>query len=120
MELAVKIIQIIVALGIFNVWVLRYGKPTSWRGGDAKNMLEEFEVYGLPVWFMGVIGILKLLCATLLIAGVWFPVLTRPAALGLAVLMLGAVAMHIKVKDPLKRSLPAFSVLVLSLFVAFM
>lgn len=118
MELAVKIVQIIIALGIFNVWILRYGKPTSWRGGDAKSMREEFEVYGLPVWFMRVIGTLKLLFATLLIAGVWFPVLTTPAALGLAVLMLGAVAMHIKVKDPLKRSLPAFSVLVLCLFVA--
>ncbi len=119
MELAVKIVQIIIALGIFNVWVLRYGKPTSWRGGDAKNMREEFEVYGLPVWFMGVIGALKLLFATLLIAGVWFPALTMPAALGLAVLMLGAIVMHVKVKDPLQRLLPAVSVLVLCLFVAF-
>jgi uncharacterized membrane protein YphA (DoxX/SURF4 family) len=91
---------------------------TGWRGGTAKNLKEEFEVYGLPGWFMGVVGFLKLLLATLLIAGIWLPALTRPAAAGMAVLMLGAVAMHVKVKDPLKRSLPALSMLAMSLLVA--
>ncbi len=110
--------QVIIALGIFNVWLLRSGKSTSWRGGEAKNMKEEFDVYGLPAWLMTVIGGLKLLLAVLLIAGIWFPFLTRPAALGVAILMLGAVAMHVKVKDPLKKSLPAFTLLVLSLAVA--
>ncbi len=32
--------------------------------------------------------------------------------------MVGAIAMHIKVKDPLKKSLPALSVLTLSVLVA--
>ena len=117
METAVMILQIVVALGIFNVWVLRFGKSTDWRGGSAVNMKEEFEVYGLPTWSMRVVGFLKLLFATCLIAGIWIPALTRPAACGIAVLMLGAVAMHIKVKDPLKKSLPAFTMLVLSLIV---
>jgi hypothetical protein len=58
------------------------------------------------------------LCATLLIAGVWFPALTRPAAAGLPMLMAGAVAMHFKVKDPLMRLLPAFTMLVLSVAIA--
>lgn len=119
METAVIIIQIIIALGILNVWILRFGKSTSWRGGNAQNMKEEFEVYGLPGWFMGIIGFLKILFAILLIVGIWYPVFTTPAALGLAILMLGAVGMHVKVKDNLKKSLPAFSVLVLSLIVAF-
>jgi hypothetical protein len=82
-------------------------------------MKEEFEVYGLPSWFVQVIGFLKLLLAVLLIVGIWFPALTRPAGIVMAVLMLGAVAMHVKVKDPLKKSLPAFTMLVLSLIVAF-
>ena len=38
------IIQVIIALGIFNVWILRFGKSTDWRGGAAKSMKEEFEV----------------------------------------------------------------------------
>ena len=112
-------IQVVIALGIFNVWLLRYGKASPWRGGNATNMKEEFEVYGLPSWFVGVIGFLKVLFAILLIAGIWFPVVTQPAAIGIAVLMLGAMTMHFKVKDPLKKSLPSFTLLVLSLIVAF-
>jgi hypothetical protein len=81
-------------------------------------MKEEFQVYGLPEGFVWVIGFLKLLLAVLLIAGIWFPVVIRPAAIGMAVLMLGAVAMHVKVKDPPRKSLPAFTLLVLSVLVA--
>ena len=111
-------IQIVIALGILNVWILRFGKPTAWRGGAATNMREEFAAYGLPTWFMGLIGSLKVLLAALLVAGIWFPTLTRPAAAGMAVLMLGAIGMHIKVGDPLRKSLPAFCMFCLSLFVA--
>jgi uncharacterized membrane protein YphA (DoxX/SURF4 family) len=79
--------------------------------GDAKNMKEEFAVYGLPAWSVGVVGFLKILLAALLIAGIWLPAVTKPAAIGMAVLMLGAVSMHIKVKDPLQRSLVLVAVL---------
>ena len=118
METAVVIIQVVVALGIFNVWVLRYGKPSDWRGGAAANMKEEFQAYGLPAWSVQIIGFLKLLFAACLIAGIWFPFLTTPAAAGIAVLMLGAVTMHFKVKDPLKKSLPAATMFILSVIVA--
>jgi hypothetical protein len=67
---------------------------------------------------VGVIGFLKLLCATLLVAGVWFPPLTLPAAVGLGALMLGAVAMHLKVGDPLQTSLPALGMLALCVLIA--
>ena len=118
MQTFVTIIQLVIALGILNVWLVRYKKQTGWRGGDARNMKEEFQVYSLPVWFMGVVGFLKILFATLLILGVWLPAVTKPAVIGMAILMLGAVVMHIKVKDALKKSLPALSVLVLCLIVA--
>lgn len=119
METVVIILQVIIALGIFNVWLLRFGKSSGWRGGDASNMKEEFAVYGLPAWFVYVVGGLKLLAAVLLVVGIWYPPVVMPAALTVAVLMLGAVAMHAKVGDPPKRSLPAFTLLVLSLIVAF-
>jgi len=115
----VAIIQIVIALGILNVWIFRFGKSTQWRGGEARNMKEEFEVYGLPGWSVQVIGFLKVLCAVGLIAGIWYPAVTQPAAIVLAVLMLGAVAMHVKVKDPAKKSLPALTMLILCLVVAF-
>lgn len=112
-------IQLIIAVSIFNVWIIRFGKPTSWRGGSAKSMKEEFEAYGLPEWFMKLIGFLKLTLAALLIAGIFVPDLIKPAAIGMAILMLGAIVMHIKVKDSLFKSFPAFSFLVLSLILIF-
>jgi len=118
MEIVVVAIQIIIALGIFNVWVLRFGRATQWRGGSADNMKAEFETYGLPGWSVPVVGFLKLLFAACLVAGIWFPVLVRPAAIGIAVLMLGAVVMHVKVKDPARKSAPALTMLILSVIVA--
>jgi hypothetical protein len=117
MEMIGLLIRIVIALGIFNVWIIRFSKASVWRGGQAKNMKEEFAVYGLPAWFVGLIGFLKMLLAVLLIAGIWVPGLTNPAAYAMAVLMVGAIIMHIKVKDPIKKSLPAFTMLVLSILV---
>jgi hypothetical protein len=107
MELLVTLCQIIIVLGIFNVWILRYGKETNWRGGEAKSMKEEFAAYGLPDGFMVFIGAAKIILALCLIIGIL-----------MAILMFGAVSMHVKVKDPLQKSLPAFTMLALSLIVA--
>lgn len=81
-------------------------------------MREEFEVYGLPPSFMFAVGAVKISLAALLIAGLWFPMLTQPAAIALAMLMGGAVAMHLKVKNRLKRSVPAMAIFVLCTAVA--
>jgi hypothetical protein len=42
----------------------------------------------------------------------------RPAAIGMAILMLGAVVMHIRIGDAFKKTFPALSVLILSLLVS--
>ena len=118
MTILTTILQIIIALGIVNVWLLRFGGPTEWRGGAAQNMTEEFSVYGLPAWFMLLIGFLKISLAALLIVGIWVPDIARYAALGMVALMLGAVAMHVKVGDPLPKSFPAIAMLTMSAVVA--
>ena len=118
MDILTLIIRLIIAAGIINVWIFRFGKTSIWRGGNAKNMQEEFSNYGLSKWFMLFIGFLKVIFALLLLLGIWVPVLTQPSALCIAVLMVGAIVMHFKIKDPLKKSLPAFIMLVLSLYVA--
>ncbi len=110
--------QWIIGLGIFNVWFIRANRSTAYRGGDAMNIKEEFAVYGLPAWFMYAVGTLKVALAALLIVGTWIPGLVLPAAIGMAVLMIGAISMHIKVKDSLKKTLPSLTLLVLSLLVA--
>ncbi len=118
MEILRIALQLIVALGILNVWVLRFHQPTPFRGGAAKTMREEFAAFGLPFWFMYLIGLLKVGLAVELIAAIWIPQLAAPAAIGLGLLMLGALAMHLRVKDPIRKSLPALAVLFLCAAIA--
>jgi len=49
--------------------------------------------------------------------GIWAPGLVVPAALGMAALMVAAVALHLKINDPFRKAIPAFTMLVLSLLV---
>ena len=79
-------------------------------------MKEEFQTYGLSETVMYLVGGMKVLAAALLLVSIWVPSLTLPAAGTMAVLMAGAISMHLKVKDPLQKSFPAFAFLVLSLF----
>jgi len=109
-----KLAQTGAALWILNVWFNRFNKDTGYRGGDATNMKEEFEEYGLSETTMYAVGAAKVSLAGLLLVGHVEPRVVRPASVGLAAFMLGAIAMHIKVGDPVKRYLPALSVFTLS------
>lgn len=110
MEL-ILILQLIISIGLINVWFFRFNKATEFRGGNAKNMREEFQAYGLPAWSMYLVGAAKVVIAILLIVSIWFKELLVYNLLALAVLMIAAVLMHIKVKDPIKKSYPALSIL---------
>lgn len=111
------IFQLVIPLGIFNVWLLRLARPTLYRGGNASNLKDEFAAYGLPQWAFYVVGGLKLSAAVLLLAGFLMPKLVVPGAAIIATLMLGAVLMHAKVKDPVLRYLPASLMLLMSIVV---
>jgi len=111
-------LQIIVALGLLNVWLIRARKETAYRGGDAKSIREEFEVYGLPPAMLYIVGGLKILIAIAFLAGIWFPVLVLPAAALLIVLMIGAFVMHVKVKDPFSRAVPSLLMLLMAIAIA--
>ena len=114
MPYLLPILQIIIALGLLNVWLLRSEKVTEYRGGSAQSLKDEFKAYGLPDWFFQLIRVLKIGSAVLLIIGLWVPVVVAPAAALVVMLMLGAIGMHIKVKDPVMKSLPALILLLLS------
>jgi uncharacterized membrane protein YphA (DoxX/SURF4 family) len=105
-----KLAQTAAALWILNVWFNRFNKDTGYRGGNATNMKEEFEEYGLSETTMYAVGAAKVSLAGLMLAGLVAPRVSRPASIGLAMFMLGAIGMHIKVGDPVKRYLPALSV----------
>jgi len=118
MEYLIIALKLIIGLSILNVWLVRSKKSTPWRGGDANNIVEEFRAYGLPVWFMWLVGTAKVGLALLLLVSIFYTQVEAIAAYGIAFLMLGAVSMHIKIGDPLKKAFPAFTFLVLSLATA--
>ncbi|MBL6649829.1 MAG: DoxX family protein [Flavobacteriaceae bacterium] len=113
MENIKLIIQIIIALGIFNVWIVNYGKKSKYRGGNATNMSEEFETYGFKSWFMKLIGLTKLSLAVSLIAGIWYVDLIDISAFLIGTLMVGAIFSHAKINDPFIKSIPALIMLIL-------
>lgn len=108
-------LQVATALGLLNVWLLRFNQRTAYRGGTGGSMREEFAAYGLPTWSTYVVGTLKVGSALALLAGVWLPALVLPAAALVSVLMIGALAMHAKIRDPFQKSVPALVMLTLSL-----
>ncbi|EHQ01195.1 DoxX family protein [Gillisia limnaea] len=113
------VLKVIVGLSILNVWLIQPKKPTKWRGGNAKTIVEEFKVYGLSKSFCYVIGFLKVGLALILLASIQFEALTLIGSLGLTGLLLGSIIMHIKVKDELYKSFPAFLFIVMNLIIAF-
>ena len=108
------ILQAIVGLGLLNVWLLRRESATAYRGGEAKNLKDEFATYGLPAPMFYIVGGLKIICGALLLVGFAYPPVVLPAAAVIAVLMMGAVAMHLKVGEPVSKYVPAALMLAMS------
>ena len=113
-----KVLSVIVGLTVINVWLFRSGKSTSYRGGNASNLMEEFEVYGLSDYFM-TIGIIKVSLAVLLLLSIYFNKLKLISSLGIAIMMLVAVYMHFSVGDELIKSMPASVMLLSCLIIAY-
>ena len=111
MTTLLMVLQLLIAIGLINVWLFRFNKATDYRGGSATNMKEEFIAYGLPVWLMYFVGTLKVSIALMLIISFWVEQLLLYNLIALALLMIAAVLMHVKVKDPIKKSYPALSIL---------
>ncbi|MDP1608858.1 MAG: DoxX family protein [Chlamydiales bacterium] len=108
-------LQLLVAFGLLNVWLIRGNKKTAYRGCNARSLKDEFTTYGLPLWSFYVIGFIKISSAILLLLGLWKPFLVFPAAFVVSFMMVGALWMHIKVRDPVKKLLPALMMLFCSI-----
>jgi len=102
-------LQALVAASVFFVWVVRYG-----------NIIEEFKQYGLPEWLRDLVGILKVTFAMMLLIGIQRPPVAVAGALGIALLMGGAVFTHLRVRNPCFKMLPSLTLLVLSIIIAFL
>ena len=113
-----KILSVVVGLTVINVWLFRSGKATSYRGGDAGSLMEEFVVYGLGDYFL-TIGIIKVGLAVLLLLSLYFKKLRLFSASGIGLMMLVAIYMHFSVGDELIKSMPASIMLLSCLTIAF-
>lgn len=114
LENLASVFQVIVGLGLLNVWLIRAGNATAYRGGDAQNLKEEFATYGLPSAVFYIVGGLKIVSGVLLLTGLAFAPVVAPAAAVVAILMAGALTMHLKVGDPASKSVPATLMLLMS------
>lgn len=99
--------QIIISLSIGFVWIVRFN-----------NIVIEFKQYGIPDLIRNLVGATKIVLSTLLITGIWYQSLVLIPAMLMACLMICAQIAHLKVKNPLIKFVPSFSLLILCLFVA--
>jgi hypothetical protein len=101
------IAQLVIALSVGYVWIFRFD-----------NIVKEFKQYGLSDLTRNMIGASKIVLATLLVTGIWYPELVFIPALLMAFLMASAQFFHFKVKNPWTKHLPSLLLLAISLFVA--
>ena len=102
------IAQLVVALSVIYVWVFRFD-----------NIVLEFKQYGLGDQIRTLVGATKIVLATLLVAGIWYPALVLVPALIMAALMLAAQYFHFKVNNPWIKRVPSLFLMVLSLAIAY-
>jgi hypothetical protein len=99
--------QITVAVAVAYVWMFRFD-----------NIVQEFRHYGLSDLTRTLVGNAKIVLATLLIVGIWYPALVLIPAVLMGLLMVGAQYYHFKVRNPMGKRLPSFILLALCVFIA--
>ena len=119
-EYIIIALKLIVGLSILNVWLIQPNKPSKWRGGDATTITEEFSVYGLSKTFYYIVFAVKVGLAILLLVSIKYDIFSLYSSIGLAALLGGSIAMHLKVKDALFKSFPAFLFMVMNLIIAYL
>ena len=77
-----------------------------------------FRHFGLPLWFLRIVGLVELLGAAGLLVGIWLPFVAVLAAAWLVATMFFAILTHIFLgHDSANQALPAMVLLVLSLVI---
>ena len=98
--------KVILSISLYYVWVVRY-----------KNIKEEFKGYNYPYWFRDFTGILMLSFSAMIMKNKTELIIL--GCLGIIIQMLGALWTHYMVQNPLRRTIPAFAVLGLCLFIIY-
>ncbi len=108
-------------VGILNVVLILFSAISFLGYGSAcflsSSMKREFERYRLGSQ-RTLVGGLQLCAAIGLLAGLSLPWMGRAAAAGLALMMLVAVGVRIKIKDSRRQTVPALVYLVLNAYLS--
>src|SRR5215470_1101877 len=102
------LVWIAIALG-----VVAYAAAGTSKVLGVEQMRQAFTYFNLPLWFMTFIGACEIAGAI----GLLIRPLSALAALGLAIIMVGAIYMHLTYDAP-PQAVPAAVLLVLMVFVA--
>ena len=113
------VVSFFVSFLVTNVWLFRFNKETPYRGGDAKNMIEEFAEYGLNTNIMYLVGFLKIVASIGLIIGLLKTKISIYSSLLMSILMIGAIYFHFKISDPAIKYFPSVLMLLCSIFIYF-
>ena len=97
----IEVLKILSGIAIFFVWVVRYD-----------NIKREFKEYKLPTWLRETVGILKISFAAMLqFTNIE---IVRIGALGITILMLGAIFTHIRLKSNFRKYIASVLMLTIS------
>jgi len=107
MSLALEILSILVFGSIIFVWGIRYN-----------NIKDEFKHFQLPNWLRDLVGILKLSFAVMLFSDKLHVI--QIGASGVALLMIAALATHLRLKSEPSRMLPSFALMCACIAIIYM
>jgi hypothetical protein len=100
----IEVLKITVLVSVLFVWVVRYD-----------NVVLEFKQFGLPDWLRDFVGILKISFVIMLLKSeIGFVLL---GAGGIVILMLAALFTHFRIKNPISKMLPSFTLMTFSLII---
>lgn len=102
------IIQVFLGLGFIMFGLMKFG---------SKQMVEGFKHYGYSAGFRIFTGVVEIVAAVLLIAGIWNEVLAAIGGFLVVATMIGAIFTHIKIQDKLKDMTMPIILLVLGAIV---
>ncbi|HTG71556.1 MAG TPA: DoxX family protein [Candidatus Udaeobacter sp.] len=102
------VLQVILGLGFLMFGLMKFG---------SKQMVEGFKHYGYPGWFRVFTGIVEVISAILVIAGIWNKTLAAWGGLFIVATMIGAIFTHIKIKDTVQQMMMPIILFILGLVV---
>jgi ABC-type uncharacterized transport system permease subunit len=83
----------------------------------SKAQVEGFKKFRLPQWFRVITGLMQLIGVAAIVIGFWDVSWAAWAGIWFGIMMLCAVAVHLRIKDSFRQVLPAIIMMILAVSV---